>query len=232
MTELTQGALDYIGSNPTLGVTAAFLIAMGEALLIIGLFVPSTATLIAIGGLVGLGKLPFWPVFIATFLGAVAGDAISFWVGYIYRDRLKEIWPFSRYRGLFEAGQAYFAKHGGKSVVIGRFIPGVKAVVPGIAGMMDMGVVRFQVLNVLSAVVWAAAHSCPASPPALLCNGLARSAAAWPSSSSFSFSSWSRWCGLLAPLCGSASPICRTALLLPSITLVCAKPVSAFSWSG
>ena len=72
MTELTQGALDYIGSNPSLGVAAAFLIAMGEALLIIGLFVPSTATLIAIGGLVGLGKLPFWPVFIATFLGAVA----------------------------------------------------------------------------------------------------------------------------------------------------------------
>ncbi|MET0481430.1 MAG: VTT domain-containing protein [Aestuariivirgaceae bacterium] len=161
MTELTQGALDYIAANPTLGIAAAFLIAMGEALLIIGLFVPSTATLIAIGGLVGLGKLPFWPVFIATFLGAVAGDAISFWVGYIYRDRLKEIWPFSRYRGLFEAGQAYFAKHGGKSVVIGRFIPGVKAVVPGIAGMMDMGVVRFQVLNVLSAVVWAAAHILP-----------------------------------------------------------------------
>jgi membrane protein DedA with SNARE-associated domain/membrane-associated phospholipid phosphatase len=161
LTELTQGALDYIGSNPTLGVAAAFLIAMGEALLIIGLFVPSTATLIAIGGLVGLGKLPFWPVFIATFLGAVAGDAISFWVGYIYRDRLKEIWPFSRYRGLFEAGQAYFAKHGGKSVVIGRFIPGVKAVVPGIAGMMDMGVVRFQILNVLSAIVWAAAHILP-----------------------------------------------------------------------
>ena len=48
MTELTQGALDYIGSNPSLGVAAAFLIAMGEALLIIGLFVPSTATLIAI----------------------------------------------------------------------------------------------------------------------------------------------------------------------------------------
>jgi membrane protein DedA with SNARE-associated domain/membrane-associated phospholipid phosphatase len=161
LTELTQGALDYIGNNPTLAVTAAFLIAMGEALLIIGLFVPSTATLIAIGGLVGLGKLPFWPVFIATFLGAVAGDAISFWVGYVYRDRLKEIWPFSRYRGMFEAGQAYFAKHGGKSVVIGRFIPGVKAVVPGIAGMMDMGVVRFQVLNVLSAVVWAAAHILP-----------------------------------------------------------------------
>jgi len=161
LTELTQGALDYIGGNPSLGVAAAFLIAMGEALLIIGLFVPSTATLIAIGGLVGLGKLPFWPVFIATFLGAVAGDAISFWVGYIYRDRLKEIWPFSRYRGLFEAGQAYFAKHGGKSVVIGRFIPGVKAVVPGIAGMMDMGVVRFQILNVLSAIVWAAAHILP-----------------------------------------------------------------------
>ena len=161
MTELTQGALDYIGSNPTLGVTVAFLIAMGEALLIIGLFVPSTATLIAIGGLVGLGKLPFWPVFLATFLGAVAGDAISFWVGYIYRDRLKDIWPFSRYRGLFESGQAYFAKHGGKSIVIGRFIPGVKAVVPGIAGMMDMGVVRFSVLNVLSAIVWAAAHILP-----------------------------------------------------------------------
>ena len=120
MTELTQGALDYIANNPIIGISAAFLIAMGEALLIIGLFVPSTATLIAIGGLVGIGKLPFWPVFLATFLGAVAGDAVSFWVGYIFKDQLKEIWPFSRYRGLFESGQEYFSKHGGKSVVIGR----------------------------------------------------------------------------------------------------------------
>jgi undecaprenyl-diphosphatase len=62
---------------------------------------------------------------------------------------------------LIAKGEVFFAKHGGKSVFIGRFIPGVKAVVPGIAGMMGMQYRYFTIINVVSAFAWAAAHILP-----------------------------------------------------------------------
>jgi len=153
--------LDIISQNLTLAVGVAFVIAAAEAVLVIGLFVPSTAVLVGMGGLIGLGKLPFWPIFWAAAFGAIVGDALSYWIGHTYRERLYTVWPFSRYTSLLVSGQEYFRAHGGKSVVIGRFIPGVKAVVPGIAGMMGMNPVHFTTMNVLSALVWAALHLLP-----------------------------------------------------------------------
>lgn len=172
MDALFQNVMDTLAQNPLLAIGVAFVVAAAEALLVLGLFVPSTLVLVGIGGLIGLGKLPFWPLFLATALGAVVGDAMSFWIGHRYREHLYGIWPFSRYTSLLDGGKAYFRVHGGKSVVIGRFVPGVKAVVPSIAGMMGMEPWRFTVLNVLSAFVWAAAHLLPGLSAGLLMLGL------------------------------------------------------------
>jgi undecaprenyl-diphosphatase len=113
------------------------------------------------GGLIGLGKLPFWPIFIVTTLGAVAGDQLSYWIGHIYKGRITNISSSERYQRLLAAGQQYFARYGGASVAIGRFIPGLKSVVPAIAGMTSMPLGRFIVLNVVSACAWAAVHLLP-----------------------------------------------------------------------
>jgi undecaprenyl-diphosphatase len=145
---------------------------MGEALPIVGLFSPSTVVLVGIGGLIGLGKVSFWPAFIATILGAAIGDAISYWTGRIYKERLVEIWPFSHHHALLTAGQRHFARRGGMSIVIGRFIPGIKPVVSGVAGMMGMGALRFTILNILSAIAWAAVHILPGVTAGLALTGL------------------------------------------------------------
>lgn len=156
-----QHLLDLVALHPALATAAAFAVAAGEALLVIGVFVPSTVVLMGIGGLIGLGKLPFWPLFLATTAGAAMGDQISYYLGHLYKARLAGLWPLSRYPNLLAAGRRYFVRHGGKSIVIGRFIPGIKAVVPGVAGMMGMGALPFTVLNLLSAAAWAAAHLLP-----------------------------------------------------------------------
>ena len=161
MTDLLNQLVTFIGENPTLANAVVFLIAMGEALFLIGMVVPSTVVLVGAGTLVGLGKLDPWPIFIWTMLGAIAGDAISYWIGHIYKDSIKSVWPFSRYRTLVERGEAYFLRHGGKSVFIGRFVPGVKAIVPGIAGMVGMNATRFTVINVTSAIAWTIVHLGP-----------------------------------------------------------------------
>nr|WP_244327755.1 bifunctional DedA family/phosphatase PAP2 family protein [Roseibium sp. RKSG952] len=153
--------VNYIGEHPEIAGLVCFAAAMGEALFIIGLFVPSTVVLVGAGTLVGLGKLDPVSTFIWTTMGAIAGDAISYWVGYVYKDKLRRIWPLSRYSSLMERGEDFFRQHGGKSVFIGRFVPGVKSVVPGIAGMVGMNATRFTVINVVSAIAWSIAHLGP-----------------------------------------------------------------------
>lgn len=153
--------LNAVSDNFWLSIGFIFLVAIGEAVFILGLFVPSTPVLLLVGGIIATGKLPFWEIYLAAVLGAVIGDAISYTVGFALKDRIKTIWPFRNYSDLLERGEVFFAKHGGKSVFIGRFIPGVKAVVPGIAGMMGMPYRWFTIINVSSAFAWAAAHILP-----------------------------------------------------------------------
>lgn len=154
--------VDYLGAHPVYALLAAFLVSFGEAMLILGLFVPSTAVLLGLGALIGLGKATFLPVFLATVAGAIAGDALSFWAGVHWKERIRGFWPFCRYVTLMDKGEQFIARHGGKSIFIVRFIPGVKAVVPTIARMMGMSTVRFAVVNVVSAFAWAAVHLLPA----------------------------------------------------------------------
>ena len=159
--EFIQPYLDYFALHPNWAIAVVFLIAMGEALLVIGLFVPSTAVLISAGTLIGAGKLPFWPIMIATVLGCVTGDQLSYWAGRIFGDRLRTMWPLRNYPHLLAKGEEYVRVHGGKSIAIGRFVPGVKAVVPGIAGMFGMGQGFFLTVNFFSGIAWSALHVLP-----------------------------------------------------------------------
>ena len=159
--EYIQPYLDFFTQHPGWAIAIVFLIAFGEALLIIGLFVPSTAVLVGAGMLVGTGHLEFWPVFAATAFGAILGDQLSYWAGRLFGERLKTLWPLNRYPVLVARGEDFVRKHGGKSIAIGRFVPGVKAVVPGIVGMFGMGQAYFATINVTSGLFWTAAHVLP-----------------------------------------------------------------------
>lgn len=161
LTQYFHQLIDYIGNHPVAALVIILLISAGEAIFIIGLFIPSTVVLIGAGTLIGLGKLHFWPVFAAASLGAIIGDLISYWIGHIYKERIRSIWPFSHFTGLLDRGEDFFRRHGGKSVFIGRFIPGVKTVVPGVAGIAGMSPLWFTVINVVSALAWSAAHILP-----------------------------------------------------------------------
>ena len=153
--------LDYFSANPEWALVIIFLISMGEALLIIGLFVPSTAVLVGAGVLIGTGHLSFWPVIIATAVGCIAGDQFSYWAGRLFGERLKTMWPLNHYPQLVAKGEDFVREHGGKSVAIGRFVPGVKSVVPGVVGMLGMNQTFFVLVNVSSGIVWSFAHVVP-----------------------------------------------------------------------
>ncbi len=161
ITTYLEHILDGISGNLPLAVLFIFLVCIGEAVFILGLLVPSLPILVLTGGLIADDKLPFWPIYLAAVAGAVIGDAISYGIGHYFKDRIKGVWPFKNYLHLISQGEEFFQKHGAAAIFIGRFITGVKAVIPGIAGMLGMNWGRFTFINVISAFVWAAAHILP-----------------------------------------------------------------------
>jgi len=158
ITNYLEQMLNAVSSNLWLSLVFIFLVCLGEAVFILGILVPSLPILFVTGGLIALGKLPFWPIFLAASAGALVGDAISYWIGHAFKQRIKTIWPFKNYLPLIAQGEAYFEKHGVLAIFIGRFITGIKAVIPGIAGMLGMPWGRFTLINIGSSFVWAAAH--------------------------------------------------------------------------
>lgn len=93
-------------------------------------------------------------------IGAIAGDQVSYWAGRLYGERLKTYWPLeplSRPRG----PRARISCAAMAASPVGRFVPGVKAVVPGIVGMLGMSQPFFIFVNVTSGIFWGAAHVFP-----------------------------------------------------------------------
>ncbi|MEJ2644542.1 MAG: VTT domain-containing protein [Gammaproteobacteria bacterium] len=156
-----QPFLDWLAQHPTWAGIAVFLIAGSESLAVVGLFVPGALLLFAIGALVAAGSLELVPTLAWATAGAVAGDGLSFWLGRHFHQRLRLLWPFNRSPELMARAVDFFQRHGGKSVVMARFIGPLRPIIPAVAGMLDMPASRFFWINVLSAAVWAPAYILP-----------------------------------------------------------------------
>lgn len=156
-----QALITFFSAHPTIALAAVFAAALLEALAVIGTVVPGSSIVFVGGMLVGLKALdPAWAA-VAAVSGAILGDGISYWLGRHHRERIRSMWPLKNHPAILERGQAYFKENGGKSVFLGRFLGPVRAIVPLVAGMSDMPIVRFYTVNVLSALAWAAAHMLP-----------------------------------------------------------------------
>ena len=135
--------------------------AFAESLAVVGMVVPGVAIMFAVGALIGSGALDFQLMVIWAVVGAVAGDGLSFWLGKRYQRQLTGMWPFSKHPAMLEKGIRFFQRYGGKSVVLGRFFGPVRAVIPLVAGMMNMSAGNFLFANILSALIWAPTYLLP-----------------------------------------------------------------------
>ncbi|MEV4909264.1 VTT domain-containing protein [Streptomyces albidoflavus] len=156
-----QALIDFLSLHPALALGVVFAAALLESVAVIGTVIPGSSVVVAAGILIGLQVLdPYWVAVVAV-IGAILGDGFSYWLGRHYQERLGTWWPLSSHPELLARGHAYFAKHGGASVFLGRFLGPLRAIVPVVAGMSGMPVFRFTVVNVLSAIAWSAAHLLP-----------------------------------------------------------------------
>jgi membrane protein DedA with SNARE-associated domain/membrane-associated phospholipid phosphatase len=153
--------LHVLAGHPGWALTVVLLASFFESIAFIGTFVPGSTAMFVAGALVGAGALNLGWVFACAIAGAVAGDAASYWFGGRHKDTIAQLPPFRTHPGMLTAGQRYFEAHGAKSVVFARFVAPLRAVVPVVAGMLGMAPLRFFVINVVSALVWAPVHILP-----------------------------------------------------------------------
>ena len=153
--------LQAVSHDPQATYLAIFLISLAESLALIGLLVPGTVMMIGIGALAGSGVISLKITLLAAMAGAICGDSLSYWLGRHYHQRIKDLWPFRKHPQLLNRGEEFFHRHGGKSVLLGRFVGPVRPVIPLIAGMLDMPARRFVLVNILSAIGWAFVYILP-----------------------------------------------------------------------
>lgn len=132
----------------TAGYLGLFLIVCAESGLMIGFFLPGDSLLFAAGFLASQGFLNIWTLIIVFFAAAVLGDNIGYMLGARYGARI-----IAERRA--EQARHFFARYGAWAVLVGRFIPGVRAFTPAVAGTAMMPYPQFLTFDTLGAVIWA-----------------------------------------------------------------------------
>ena len=155
---LIAAIITFASAHRVLAYGVAFLLAAAEAFPVLGALVPGTAVIVGLGALVPGGTLAMWPLIAVTAVGALAGDGLSYLFGRHYKQHAIGMWPLRARPGLLAAGEAFFARHGSKAVLISRFLPGVRAAIPMVAGMSGMSAVRFYAVDICAAAMFALAH--------------------------------------------------------------------------
>lgn len=138
------------------GYFGIFAIVFAETGLLIGLFLPGDSLLFTAGLLASEGTLDLRVLLAVCFVAAVAGDSVGYALGVRYGRRLfeRESGRFFQ-RGHLLRTEEFFARHGGRAVVLARFLPVLRTMTPVVAGIGAMRYRRFLAFNVLGGLLWA-----------------------------------------------------------------------------
>ena len=161
MSDFIQSVVAFIGAHSEWVFPVIFITSFGESFVFVSFLFPGTTIMIAAGFLVPDGTIPFTPLVAGAVLGAVVGDAISWWLGRRYGGHLTAMWPLSRNPELIERGRKFFLRYGAASVFVGRFFGPMRAVIPLVAGITRLPGLQFWAANITSAIIWAPAMLIP-----------------------------------------------------------------------
>ncbi|MEO8191323.1 MAG: VTT domain-containing protein [Acidobacteriota bacterium] len=142
------------------GLTAMALIVFAETGLLVGFFLPGDSLLVTAGVFAATGKLNIWLLIGVLTVAAIVGDTVGYWIGRRAGPAL-----FRRPKSLLfnpdhlRRAHDFYEKHGGKTIILARFMPIVRTFAPVVAGMAAMNYRRFVSFNVIGGVLWVVSMS-------------------------------------------------------------------------
>ena len=131
-----------------------FLIVFAETGLVVTPFLPGDSLLFAAGTFAALGSLDLWLVVVLLIAAAILGDTVNYWVGaWVGPRAFSGNVKFLR-KDYLDRTHAFYEKHGGKTVILARFVPIIRTFAPFVAGVGAMRYPQFITYNIVGAVLW------------------------------------------------------------------------------
>ena len=132
-----------------------FTIVFCETGLVVTPFLPGDSLLFVVGTIAAVGGMHLGLVMTVLVCAALCGDNVNYWIGRwmgprVFRDRGSR-WLNPRY---LQRTHAFYEKHGGKTIILARFVPIVRTYVPFVAGVGTMPYARFLGFSIVGALVW------------------------------------------------------------------------------
>lgn len=150
----------FVATHGTMVYGLLFAIIFAETGLVVTPFLPGDSLLFAAGAIAATGALDVRLVLILLFVAAVAGDAVNYSIGRYLGPRVFR--PEGRRGRLerllnpkhLERAHEFFETHGGKAVVLARFVPIVRTFIPFVAGAASMTYASFAFYNITGGALW------------------------------------------------------------------------------
>ncbi len=117
-------------------------------------FLPGDSLLFAAGAFAALGNLNLLIVLGLMMVAAVAGDTLNYWIGHFFGQKLIDNPYLPIKKEHIEETQKFFDKHGGKTIILARFVPIVRTFAPFVAGIGKMHYGQFISYNMIGGITW------------------------------------------------------------------------------
>lgn len=132
-----------------------FLIIFAETGLVVTPFLPGDSLIFAVGTLAGGGYLNISIIYIILLIAAILGDTVNYWVGHhlgirVFTKKNSRIFN----KAYLEKTNEFYKKHGGKTIILARFVPIVRTFAPFVAGVGKMHYGTFLLYNVAGGFIW------------------------------------------------------------------------------
>ncbi len=131
-----------------------FLIIFVETGLVVTPFLPGDSLLFAVGAFAALGSLNIFMLLILLMVAAILGDTVNYWVGHFFGEKLVANPKVPIKKEHIERTQKFFDKHGGKTIILARFVPIVRTFAPFVAGIGKMNYGKFISFNIIGGIGW------------------------------------------------------------------------------
>lgn len=132
-----------------------FVIIFAETGFVVTPFLPGDSLLFVVGTLAGGGYLNIWFVYVTLLLAAILGDTVNYWIGnkigeHVFMRENSRIFK----KSYLEKTREFYAKHGGKTIILARFIPIIRTFAPFVAGIGNMNYRTFLTYNIIGGILW------------------------------------------------------------------------------
>ena len=147
---------DIIATYHTWTYLIMFFVIFMETGFVITPFLPGDSLIFAAGAFAGLGSLHVGVLYVVLALAAIAGDTVNYWIGHFIGPRAFSGNVRFLKKEYIDRTHAFFEKHGGKTIIIARFIPIIRTFAPFVAGVGAMTYPKFIAYNVVGGMAWVA----------------------------------------------------------------------------